>query len=334
MTINEIAQIAGVSIGTVDRVIHKRGRVAPETVSRIEKIISENGYKPNPIARQLKLQKQYRIGVLLPLLASECGYWKLIFEGISKAVAELEHMNFALELREFDRLEDGQCYEKGKKLLASGIDALILAPVKQADVLRLIPELGGIPYVFVDSSFPDAEPLTTVVQNPFKSGFCAGRIMDMLVPEARHIVTVQVYCAYNLKERSRGFLEYFRNRKTEVSEIILENASDKIPESAFERLFQANPDVDGLFFTNDSVYQMAEYLKKRGLQDTVHLIGYDLLPQNREQLSEGGIDCIISQCPEKQGYEATRALYHNEILHTTAEAEMFMPIDIYYKENI
>ena len=39
MTITEIAKLAGVSIGTVDRVIHKRGRVSPKTVARVEEII-------------------------------------------------------------------------------------------------------------------------------------------------------------------------------------------------------------------------------------------------------------------------------------------------------
>ena len=57
MTIREIARRAGVSIGTVDRVIHKRVRVAPETRKRVEALIEELGYTPNPIARHLKRRK-------------------------------------------------------------------------------------------------------------------------------------------------------------------------------------------------------------------------------------------------------------------------------------
>ena len=54
MTVTEIAEIAGVSTGTVDRVIHNRGRVSEETREKINKIISENDYTPDPIARFLK----------------------------------------------------------------------------------------------------------------------------------------------------------------------------------------------------------------------------------------------------------------------------------------
>jgi len=63
MTVREIAKKAGVSIGTVDRVIHGRGRVAPETRNCILSIIEESGYTPNPIARHLKLNKKYTLAV-------------------------------------------------------------------------------------------------------------------------------------------------------------------------------------------------------------------------------------------------------------------------------
>lgn len=43
MKISEIAKAAGVSVGTVDRVLHNRGRVSKETKANIEKIIKENG---------------------------------------------------------------------------------------------------------------------------------------------------------------------------------------------------------------------------------------------------------------------------------------------------
>ena len=56
-TISEIAHRARVSIGTVDRVIHNRGRVAKKTEEKIKKIIKELDFKPNIYARNLKLKK-------------------------------------------------------------------------------------------------------------------------------------------------------------------------------------------------------------------------------------------------------------------------------------
>jgi LacI family transcriptional regulator len=53
MTIPEIAKKAGVSIATVDRVLHKRGRVSDKTIKKIQEIIDTYGYEPNPFARNL-----------------------------------------------------------------------------------------------------------------------------------------------------------------------------------------------------------------------------------------------------------------------------------------
>ena len=107
MTINEIAEKAGVSIGTVDRVIHNRGRVSPETISKVKKIIEDSGFTPNPLARQLALNKPVRIGVLLPKLKSDSAYWNLIYSGIQKAIDELKLLAMEVCLIEFARDKKG-----------------------------------------------------------------------------------------------------------------------------------------------------------------------------------------------------------------------------------
>ena len=83
MTIAEIAKLAGVSIGTVDRVLHNRGRVAPKTVETIMAIIDEYGYQPNAFARNLKLSKTYTVGVLPPA-ALRVRVLALIYNGSSR----------------------------------------------------------------------------------------------------------------------------------------------------------------------------------------------------------------------------------------------------------
>ncbi len=65
-TIKEIADLAGVSRGTVDRVINNRGDVNRETAEKIRAIIKQLGYKPNPAGMALAAQKKkYLIGIIL-----------------------------------------------------------------------------------------------------------------------------------------------------------------------------------------------------------------------------------------------------------------------------
>ncbi len=127
MKIADIAKAAGVSIGTVDRVIHDRGRVSKETREKIEKIIEDSGYKPNIMASNLKKGTTITIGVLIPLLSSEGGYWQKIYDGMRTAMEEVSHFSISLKMREFDRTRAGDALEKGKELIAQGISVLAIA---------------------------------------------------------------------------------------------------------------------------------------------------------------------------------------------------------------
>ena len=100
MTVSEIAKIAGVSTGTVDRVMHNRGRVSDETRQKILKIIDENGYKPDPIARFLKKKGDFKIGVLIPSVSEESGYWQEIYDGIQEACKN-DYASFGFSVRPF-----------------------------------------------------------------------------------------------------------------------------------------------------------------------------------------------------------------------------------------
>jgi UDP-N-acetylmuramyl tripeptide synthase len=64
--IKDIAQLSGVSVGTVDRVLHNRGRVSEEALKKVLKVLDQIEYKPNVIARTLGSNKTYRIGALIP----------------------------------------------------------------------------------------------------------------------------------------------------------------------------------------------------------------------------------------------------------------------------
>ncbi len=65
-TIKDVAELAGVSKGTVDRVLHKRGKVSQKALEKVNQVLKELDFKPNPIARSLKNNKVYKIAVLLP----------------------------------------------------------------------------------------------------------------------------------------------------------------------------------------------------------------------------------------------------------------------------
>ena len=91
--IKDIAEIANVSIGTVDRVIHNRGEVSHSTQERIRKLLEEHNYKPDIIASSLALKRQINLAVVMPGLVNDHAFWKLPQLGVQRALDELSNYN-------------------------------------------------------------------------------------------------------------------------------------------------------------------------------------------------------------------------------------------------
>lgn len=334
MTISEIAKLAKVSIGTVDRVLHKRGRVAPQTIKRVMSIVDDYGYQANTYARNLKLSKDFTIGVLLPMLHSEFGYWNLIYAGILKAAKELHPLAVRIDVMEFDRMSAGSLLERGEALLKRKVDALLLAPVVPDEALKLVSAKNAPYYAFIDSPLPLANPVSCVVQNPYRGGFLAGRMMHLLTERKGTLLTIQTHrAAYNSKERARGFLEYFADKK-EFTVREMEAPLTHSMEKELDAFYQEHGDVCGIFVVNDAIHRIAENILLLGRKSQTTMIGYDLVEHNRRAMLAGSVDCLISQRPEYQGYTAVYQLYRKGLLNQEPEKTICVPIDIILPENL
>lgn len=335
MTVSEIAEEAGVSTGTVDRVLHNRGGVSAKTKAKIQAIIEKNGYHPNFIARQLKNNKTYKLGVLLPDLKTGCGYYSALYKGMVTAKETLEPFNFELILKEYDRTKSLDCFKKGTDLVKAGIDGLITSPLVPNEFFELTPLLTNIPYVFVDSPLNITGPLCTIAQNPYKSGYCAGRIMKLLRGSGTFACLKMNNNAYNLNERYRGFKDYIHSDSgSKVIDATCTDFTEIGIYSYLESLFLEHKDINGIFVPHAEVLMATYYLANKGLKDKVTLIGFDSVEQNKKALLDGTIDCLIGQRPEIQGFEAVQKLYHNLMLHKDVPDTLEIPIDIYFRENI
>lgn len=335
MTLAEIAEYAHVSKGTVDRVIHHRTGVSEKTRKLIESIIEEYGCETNPIAAQLKINKDFVIGVLLPPLEDGCGYYKALYKGLQRAAEDLKAFKIKLDFVFFDRTKPGEAYEKGKELLSHNLDAFITMPVVPQEFSDLIPLIGDIPYVFIDTPLGVTQPILTIAQNPYKGGYCAGRIMKMMRGSGTFACIRMFQSAYNLRERVRGFTDFFANDSgSRIIDTICSDFSNTGIYTFMEKLFQEHPDISGIFIPHTEVHLASMYLINQGLKNKVTVIGYDLMPKNREGLADGSIDCILGQRPEDQGFDAVYKLHQMCILHQEIPAQIDVPIDIYFKENI
>jgi len=338
VTIKKIAKLAGVSIGTVDRVIHSRGRVSLETKKKVNEIIKKHQYKPNFFASNLSLSKSYIFGVLMPITSQDSSYWTMPEKGIQNANNELSIYNIHIKYFYFDKHNDASFKNAWQEMLKSEINGLIIAPVFSTNTKNyLISEMNiNIPIVFFDSYIPEISNIAFIGQDSYQSGILSAKLMKMLINEKGDIAVIRVVPDdYHINQRSTGFQHFFDNQSSyniKMYDIFNGDDSNEF-KSVTNKVISDNKNLSGIFVTNASTHYIAKSLKSL-TNRKISLIGYDLIPKNIHFLKEGVIDFLISQRPEHQGFQSVIALYRSIVLKKKLQKQIMMPIDIITKENI
>ena len=334
ITIKKIAELANVSPGTVDRIIHNRGQVAQENVDKVNAIIEEYGYKRNILASNLALNKKFHIAVFLPKYEN-LEYWKSQISGVEKAAAEFVKFGIVLDYFFYDF--NTESFQKQiKKVLEFDCEGLLFAPIFYEDSIRFLKEYEkkDIPVVMIDSNISEESKHAYVGQNAFQSGYLAGRLISFAVKNerkvlifkiAREIESTSVYL-----QRIDGFYSYFKDNNDltnfKFSEItVKDSGTDQLNLEMFK-------DIHSVFVPNSRAYIVARFLEKNNIKG-VRIIGFDLLKENVEYLNKGVIDFLINQRPEEQGYMGINYLYKKLVLKEPAENTHYIPLEIILKEN-
>ncbi|MDP4289666.1 MAG: LacI family DNA-binding transcriptional regulator [Bacteroidota bacterium] len=336
----DIAKKAGVSIGTVDRVLHHRGDVSEVTKEKILKIVEEVDYHPNIFAKTLASKRDFVIASLTPWFKDRYAYWAKPQQGIIEAIEQIKQ--FGVTLKQFYfKMEDTESFtSEAEKILELSPDGVVLAPWAKREALKFIQSLDErkIPYVFIDSTLKETNPISFVVQNSYKSGYLAAKLLDYGINERSLIllvhITKELDNVNHLLQREKGFLEYFESRKEKMHTIVkikVTGEENELKEKIKEKGIGLSS-VDAVFITNSKVHHAVNCFKE--LTKSPKIVGYDLIPRNIELLKKGKVDFLICQKPEKQGFIATNLLFDHIVRKQKVKLENYTPIDIVTKENI
>lgn len=340
--IKDIARLAGVSIGTVDRVIHNRGEVAEETQQKVRRILQETNYSPNLMAQVLKSKKKFSLVTLLPEPSEDNSFWKKHPEGTRKALEELGHFPLSLTEVNFDMQSEKDFQKKSEYVLSLHPDGVILAPIfkKESTAFSRKLEEENIPLVFIDGFLEKASYLAYIGENIFSSGRVAGQLLDILTPPGSDILVVtiarNISNVHHLDTRTQGCLSYFEGEAGSGKRRITLNISDPSPKSislAMDRTLGENPAIASAFLTGSRSYLLARYLENRG-ENRISIVGYDLLDENIGPLKKGIIRFLINQRPDEQTYKAVKKLFEFLSMKKVPEKVEYLPVDIVTKENV
>jgi LacI family transcriptional regulator len=147
-TIYDVAQLSGVSISTISRVLNSSDKVNPETHKRVMDAIDKLGFVPRAEARAHALQSTNRIGVLTPFFTAPSFVQR--FRGVASALSKA---NYELVIYPVDSMSHLQGYISSIPLMRN-IDGLIIMSlsINDQDAQRL--SNNGMETVLIEYSHP------------------------------------------------------------------------------------------------------------------------------------------------------------------------------------
>ena len=344
LTIKQIAILAGVSVGTVDRVLHNRGRVSPGAMAAVQAVLDTHSYRYNLHTSAVafkKTKKSFSIAISIP--SSEKGeYWDIIRSGLEKAFHEFGDISVKSEYVFFDQFNAHSCREAFEAIAAKEYSAVILGTTFVDETRDLCGKLNTkhIPYVFVDGKVPGTNPIASYMADQEVCGRLLARLMDGLTAEGEELALllphrVGAKISNNSAIRMQAFKSYFaEHRKGRIiREGFFSADSPEQTRSEISAFFAEYPRVGGIAAVISTGYMISDALSGLGKKPVVG--GFDVTEGNAHCVREGTLDFLIDQHPEQQGFNAVESLLHY-LLYGAPDKTLreHTPIDIVFQENL
>lgn len=295
-TMKDVAQRAGVGVGTVSRVINRVPGVKESTLIKVNQAIKELNYIPDEYARGLKTKSSRTIALILPSV------WYPFFSEFAYYVEKrLDKEDYKLLLcNSNDNPTEEAKYIK--MLKQNKIDAIIA--ITYSDIEQYI--YSNIPFVSLDRYFD--KKVSYVTSDNYEGGKLAAR--KLLEHGARSLAYVGSHSKYpnGTMLRRDGFRDYLENIGIDYKEIFLQEPVNDFTPYILEML-KVHPKIDGIFCHTDSLLlKLRKILNQYGYRvpEDIQLIGFDgmnlssdlplgisTIAQPVEQLANGAVDLVL-----------------------------------------
>ena len=335
ITVKEIARLAGVSRGTVDRALKDRPGINEKTKTRILEIAKKYDYKPNIIGKALVYSaKSQPVSVLLNSMGNP--FFDEVKAGIRAAEKEYASYGFQILLTEckgYDPEEQLRLLEA----LPKDTRMLILTPICDEKIAQKLQALvdGGTTVVMLSGEAPSVTGAVYVGCDYLKSGRIAGRLVGMLSRGQANLFLVTGSTRHRgHAERVAGIRTIIENEYPGIAITgVLENLDDDaLAYTAVRRALQRNPEIDFIYITAGGTAGTLRAIRE--ISPSVRVCGFDDTPIMREALRSGSVLAAICQQPFEQGYQAVKVLFEKRILKNTIPDKIYAELSIKVDQSL
>lgn len=342
ITIVDIAQKAGVSRGTVDRVINNRPNVKPEIREKVLEVIEKYEYVPNKAARLLAAKasmQERKIAILFPRSNGK-HFQNEALRGIEEARKENESYGLQIVVEICESSSPTEYLEKIDKLIEQGVAGFAICAKNTLAIREKIDELSerGLPVITFNTDIPESRRICFVGQDLVRSGRIAAQIMLKCTNRNEKILIVTGNLEFDAHKRR---VDGFCSRMTEagISEShyrIIEGYLDY--EITFNRVssaIQEDREIKGIYMATESVQACADAIERADLPYKIKVVCHDVSPSTAALLKKDIVDFAIEQNMYIQGYKPIIMLRDILFAKETLDYDMeYTQINIVNSENI
>ncbi|MGY4367329.1 LacI family transcriptional regulator [Bradyrhizobium sp. LB1.3] len=342
LTLKDIARQAGVSLATVDRVLHNRPGVRPDTVRRVKEAIERNAFQPHVAAAELARGRARRFAFVIP--SGPNPFMQQIEAYLGEMSAWLSSRRLSVEMVATD-VFDPSVLAASLEGLSDDYDGIAVVALDHPGVRAAIDDLvdAGTKVVTLVSDVPSSRRHHYIGIDNIAAGRTAGALVGRLVGQRSGKVAI-IAGSQGLRdhaERIFGFIQVMASEFPGLSVLpVLEGRDeDARSEQVLARLLGRHADIVGLYNVGAGTQGVANALGEEALSDAgrdrqVVFVGHDVTALTRRLLLQGVMDAAISQNPGHEARAAVRVLLALARGEPILREQEKIRIDIVMRDNL
>ncbi len=337
ITIQDVAQKAGVSVATIDRVLNHRPGVKVRTVEKVESAIRELNYQPDRIAARLARGREYRFWFVLPNTAGE--FMNRISDEVEAAAKRMSGERVSIMVKRVD-VFDGTLLANVLDGLDDGIDGVAVVALDHPAVRESINTLvaKGVSVVTLVSDVPGSKRTHYAGVDNSSAGRTAAGLMGRFLNGRKGKVGLFAgsLALRDHIERQFGFEQVMAHEFPHLTVLPVRESRDDTErsEELAKQILKEHPDLLGIYNVGGGTAGITAALEADGDPKHTIFIAHEVTEGSRRALIRGSIDVIINQDPGHEVRSAVRVLIARADNAPVIEAQERIRIDIFMRDNL
>ena len=337
ITIQDVAQKAGVSVATIDRVLNRRPGVKTRTVEKVESAIRELNYQPDRIAARLARGREYRFWFVLPNTAGE--FMKRVGEEVEATAHRMAGERVSIMVKRVD-VFDGPLLAKVLDSLEEGIDGVAVVALDHPAVRESINALvaKGVTVVTLVSDVPSSKRWRYAGIDNSSAGRTAAGLMGRFLGTRKGKVGLFAgsLALRDHIERQFGFEQVMAHEFADLQILPVRESRDNMErsEELARQLLIEHPDLLGIYNVGGGTAGIVAALDASSRPKDLVFIAHEITDGSRRALIRGTIDVIINQDAGHEVRSAVRVLMAKADNMPLIEDQERIRIDIFMRDNL